>query len=96
MFRIEDGRFTPFPLFAETVRMEMDMSDMRIMLSGAIRITALLPVAVRLFDKSPESRPVVRLYRYGYFTPLPQCWKRLSLVELCPSSTVHTQNAQTV
>ena len=90
MFRIEDGRFTPFPLFAETVRMEMDMSDMRIML------TALLPVAVRLFDKSPESRPVVRLYRYGYFTPLPQCWKRLSLVELCPSSTVHTQNAQTV
>ena len=90
MFRIEDGRFTPFPLFAETVRMEMDMSDMRIML------TALLPVAVWLFDKSPESRPVVRLYRYGYFTPLPQCWKRLSLVELCPSSTVHTQNAQTV
>ena len=34
MFRIEDGRFTPFPLFAETVRMEMDTSDMRIMLSG--------------------------------------------------------------
>ena len=33
MFRIEDGRFTPFPLFAETVRMEMDMSDMRIMLT---------------------------------------------------------------
>ena len=94
MFRIEDGRFTPFPLFAETVRMEMDMSDMRIMLYPDNRFIAA--VAVRLFDKSPESRPVVRLYRYGYFTPLPQGWKRLSLVELCPSSTVHTQNAQTV
>ena len=38
MFRIEDGRFTPFPLFAETVRMEMDTSDM----SHAIRINRFI------------------------------------------------------
>ena len=93
MFRIEDGRFTPFPLFAETVRMEMDMSDMRIMLH---RFNLYCLLRFGYLITSPESRPVVRLYRYGYFTPLPQCWKRLSLVELCPSSTVHTQNAQTV